>query len=198
MADASNYVVAPVAYSILFYSRFPKMPSSVSFLLTVIISQIIAPLSLTRAEESFVLEEFQGYPMFHEDEIRGRRTMGNIMRSMDSDDSEVGRFDSYWDSSARKKSETFSTNEQVDKVLEEAFRDEPFAEESTGTVRNNVGESLIAKHAHDGSIPLSIIENERNGNPYQRDIVENELVESPFSEMDTGMNIGRKFRHKVV
>ena len=166
-------------------------------LLVVIACQII----LTQAEESFILEDFQGYPMYREDEIRGRRTMGNIMRSMgtdESNDSEVGRFDSYWDSSARKKSETYFTNEQVDKVLEEAFRDEPFAEESTGTVRNNVGESLIAKHAHDGSIPLSVIESEHNGNPYQRDIVENELVESPFSDMDTGMKIGRKFRHKVL
>ena len=186
-----------LAYYILCYSRFYKMAFKISFLLVVIISQIITPLCMIKAEESFILEEFRGYPMFHEHEIRGRKTMGNIMRSMDSDDSDVGRFDSYWDSSARKKSETFSTNEQVDKVLEEAFRDEPFAE-STGTVRNNVGESLIAKHAHDGSIPLSIIENERNGNPYQRDIVENELVESPFSEMDTGMKIGRKFRHKVL
>jgi hypothetical protein len=156
---------------------------------------------MIQAEENFILDEFQGYPMFREDEIRGRRTMGNIMRTMgsdDNDDSDAGRFDSYWDSSARKKSETYFTNEQVDKVLEQAFRDEPFAEESTGTVRNNVGESLIAKHAHDGSIPLSIIENERNGNPYQRDIVENELVESPFSDLDTGMKMGRKFRHKVV
>lgn len=139
--------------------------------------------------------------MFREDEIRGRKTVGNILRSMgsdDLDDSDVGRFDSYWDSSARKKSETYFTNEQVDRVLEEAFRDKPFDEESTGTVRAKVGESLIAKHAHDGGIPLSIIENERSGNPYQRDIVENELVESPFSDMDTGMNIGRKFRHKVV
>ena len=173
------------------------MSPSFSCLLAVIVCQIIT----TQAEESFILDEFRGYPMFHEEEIRGRRTMGNIMRSMgsdDADDSDVGRFDSYWDSSARKKSETYFTNEQVDKVLEEAFRDEPFAEESTGTVRAKVGESLISKHAHDGSIPLSIIENERSGNPYQRDIVENELVESPFSDMDTGMKMGGKFRHKVI
>ena len=168
------------------------MSPSFSCLLAVIVCQIIT----AQAEESFILDEFRGYPMFHEEEIRGRRTMGNIMRSMgsdDADDSDVGRFDSYWDSSARKKSETYFTNEQVDKVLEEAF-----AEESTGTVRAKVGESLISKHAHDGSIPLSIIENERSGNPYQRDIVENELVESPFSDMDTGMKMGGKFRHKVI
>ncbi|XP_046840570.1 uncharacterized protein LOC124434711 [Xenia sp. Carnegie-2017] len=156
---------------------------------------------LTNADESFVIEDFRGYPMFREDEIRGRRTLGNIMNAMGTDDTKdsyAGLFDSYGDSSAQKKSKTVFTNEQVDKVLEEAFREEPFDEDINGVVRNNVDESIFSKHAHDGSIPLSIIENEQNGNPYARDIVENELVDSPFSVMDTGMSIGRKFRHKVV
>ena len=156
-----------------------------------------------QGDESFILEEFRGFPMFREDEIRGKKTVGNVMGSegtSDSHDPDVGRFDSYWDSSARKKSEMPFTHEQVDKVLEQAFRDDPFAEDTKASVRNNVGpaESLIAKHSLDGSIPLSIIENDRNGNPYQRDIVENELVESPFSDIDTGMGKGKKFRHKVM
>ena len=171
--------------------------------LPLVLLGLLAPFHLVRGQESFILEEFKGYPMFREDEIRGKRTIGNIMGSTDSNNAQepdIGRFDSYWDSSARKKSETFFTNEQVDKVLEEAFRDHPFAEDLTASVRNKVGpvESLVEKHSLDGSIPLSIIENERNGNPYQRDIVENELVESPFSDMDTGMAKGKKFRHKVI
>lgn len=85
-------------------------------LLAFLICQITSSFTSTQAEESFILEELRGYPMFHEEEIRGRRTMGNILRSMGADDDadvDVGRFDSYWDSSARKKSETFFTNEQV-------------------------------------------------------------------------------------
>ena len=155
-------------------------------------------------DDSFVIEAFRGYPLFHEEEIRGKRTTENVLRSMDTEDRQgpdVGRSDKYFESKARKKSEMPYSEDQVEKTLELAFSDHPLDEDADASLRNEVGkgENLIRKHSVlDGSIPLSIIENEKHGNPYQRDVVENELVESPFSDMDTGMSSGRKFRHKVV
>ena len=163
----------------------------------VILSCTILAIHGLSEDEDFIFEGFRGYPMFHEEEIRGKRTAGNVMRNMDTADtqgSDIGRGDTL------KKSELPITEEQIDRVLREAFNSDPFSDDATASQRNTVGENedLLAKYSLDGSIPLSIIENEKHSNPYQRDIVENELVESPFSDMDTGMSKGRKFRHKVV